>query len=146
MIKRQNSEKIFLQPIDQHYDNENTKDDLKYNEDFDKMIDCLNMSTDSESVCRKDSTDDESSFRLEDAFIGDWRDNVDNMKFNQVRFFKTIFFQKTMMFRNQLENGIRARTYSCPNKIERPDLQYVSQFGRKMSEVYEEKIFDDGVL
>ena len=135
MIKRQNSEKIFLQPIDQHYDNQNPKDELKFYEDYDKMIDCLNMSTDSETISRRDSFDDESSFRLEEALKDDWRDNVESLRVNQIRFFKTMFIQKIIMFRNQLENGFRARTYSCPNKNVRPDLQYINPFGRRLSEL-----------
>jgi hypothetical protein len=134
MIKRQNSEKIFLQPIDQHYDNQNPKDELKFYEDYDKMIDCLNISTDSETISRKDSFDDMSFYRLEEALKNDWRDNVESLRINQIHFFKNLFFQKIMMFRHQLENGLRARTYSCPNKNVIPDLQYIHPFGRKISE------------
>ncbi len=137
MIKRQNSEKIFLQPIDQHYNEEDHKDEIKFTEDYDKMIDCLNISTDSETISRKDSSDYEDlSYRIEDSLTPTWRDNVNQMKMSQVVFFKNMFFHKIAMFRNTIENGFRGRTYSCPNnKNVRPEMQYVNYFGRRSSDV-----------
>ncbi len=142
MIKRQNSEKIFLQPIDQHYNDENSKHELKFSDDFDKMIDCLNMSTDSETLSRKDSTDDDSSYKIENALKGHWRHNVESLKVNQKQFFKNAFFQKIAMFRNTLENRFKSRTYSCPNKNVKLDVNYINPFVRRSSHVFVNECYE----
>jgi hypothetical protein len=142
MIKRQNSEKIFLQPIDQHYHDESFEESLKFCDDYDKMLDCLNMSTDSETMSRKNSTDDESSFRIENALKESWKDNIECLKVTHIHFFKNVLFQKIAMFRSSLETGLKGRTYSCPNKNVRQDINYINPFMRKASDVFSNECVD----
>lgn len=133
MIKRHYSEKIFLQPIDQHYNSETpTEDSLKFCNDFDKMIDDLNMSTDSDSNSRKYSTDDETSYRIESVLKNCWKENIESLKVSYMYFYKNILFHKIEMFRNLVDSNVKGRTYSCPNKNMKPNI---NPFMRKSFDV-----------
>ncbi len=144
MIKKQNSEKIFLQPIDQNYDEQIYEENLRFCNDFDKMIDSLDMSTDSDSNGRKDS-DDESGYKIENALKYHWKDNIENLKNKHMNFFQNMLFPKIAMFRNSLD-PVKSRTYSCPSKVIGTDLLQINPFIRKSSDalpvVIKERVFN----
>jgi hypothetical protein len=110
MIRKQNSEKIFLQPIDQQYDNTQTKietdENKKFFDDYEHKIDYLNMSTDSETqLSRRNSFDDfEDLTKITSFLVEDWVENIEKVKNTHCMFLKGVIMQKMAILRGTLNN------------------------------------------
>jgi hypothetical protein len=137
MIK-QNSERIFLQPIDQLYDNIKSKDSQddedqsKFFDDYTHgFIDYLNISTDSET--RNNSVDDEdmSDGKLTDLLCGEWKNKVDYFKAYQLSVMRCFVFQKMNFMRNTLNATMGqslGRSQSCPSVVPKSEWKPVNPF------------------
>jgi hypothetical protein len=112
MIEGQDSEKIFLQPIDQNYEDENFKDELKFCDEYSNLIDCLDMS-DSET-----KVSDDEVYRLEYVLRYDWKETAECFKAIQILTYKNMF---------------KRLAYSCPAKQVVSDGIFVNPFLRRSS-------------
>ena len=162
MIRKQISEKIFLQPIDQHYDIKGIgyDDQLKFFEEYEhNTVDYLNLSTDSDTLSRRDSIDEiEPTLRIDSILKSNWTSSIDCLKNNHLNYFNNFILTKMAYMRNTLNmnnSNFNNRTYSCPGLLSNYDGISVSPFiSRKSSdisgnEVIEKKIpnfFDENQL
>jgi hypothetical protein len=120
----QNSERIFLQPIDQLYDNHKTtkdspeEDQSKFFDDYTHgVIDYLNISTDSET--RNNSINEEinGDGKLTEILSPDWKNKVDYFKTFQLCVMRSFVFQKMHFMRNTLNATMSNRSLSCPSVV-----------------------------
>ena len=131
MIRRQNSEKIFLQPIDQHYDNiKNLNEESLDNKMFDdydhNMIDYLNMSTDSEThLSRQDSMEKIiNDLKITNSLNENWSQSINQFKNCKLVYMKNIILHKIAFLRGSLNNLNNANNLNT--KIQMNNLNYDS--------------------
>jgi hypothetical protein len=138
-MQRQNSERIFLEPIDQLYDTSKTKDSPDYDdqskffEDYTHgVMDYLNISTDSET---KNNSIDEDIIRLGDILSSDWKNKADYFKSYQLCVLRSCLFHKMNFLRSSLNMANCERSQSCHTVMIKNDWQAVSPFNlRKESD------------
>jgi hypothetical protein len=121
MIKRQNSEKIFLQAIDQQYDLTPTKSESEENRKFfddyeQKTIDYLNMSTDSETQRHNSFDDFYESVKITNSLSENWQENVEKLKNTHMGFLKNIIMQKMAVLRGTLNNMTNLKNRAVLNQ------------------------------
>ena len=110
MIRRQNSEKIFLQPIDQQYDNNGSfkselDDQNKFFDSYEQnMIDYLNISTDSETHLSRHSSFDEEPIKLTNSLCENFQENIEKLKNTHKVFLRNVIIQKMVLFQGTLNN------------------------------------------
>jgi hypothetical protein len=121
MIRKQNSEKIFLQPIDQQYDNtlskQETEEHKKFFDEYEQnTMDYLNMSTDSETqLSRQTSFEDFDEVKLTTSLIDNWQDSVEKFKYNHLQLLKGVIMQKAVFLRGTLNNMLIMNMQSSKN-------------------------------
>jgi hypothetical protein len=134
---RQNSERIFLEPIDQHYDNQRLSDSPHYDnqskffEDYTHgVMDYLDQSTDSDT--KHNSFEEEVvDGKITELLTSDWKNKVDYFKTYQLSVLRNCVFQKMHFLRSSL-NMSMGHTYERPNSCHsvrlRSDCQPASPF------------------
>jgi hypothetical protein len=121
MIRKQNSEKIFLQPIDQQYDNtpskHETEEHKKFFDEYEQnTMDYLNMSTDSETqLSRQTSFEDFDEVKLTTSLIDNWKDSIEKFKYNNLQFLKGVIMQKAVFLRGTLNNMLVMNMQAAKN-------------------------------
>jgi hypothetical protein len=120
MIRRQNSEKIFLQPIDQQYDNTLTKSESDENKKFfddyeQKTFDYLNMSTDSETQRHNSFEDFYDSVKITTCLVEDWQINIEQLKKSHSVFLKNVIMQKMTFLRGSLNYIVNNKNRAVVN-------------------------------
>lgn len=155
MLGRQNSEGIFLQPIDQLYESKNYKNysedayQGKFFDDFhSNMVDYLNLSTDSDSeLSRQNSTPVNERVmpdtKISSLLTNGWKNNVDMFRNYQLSLLKNIAGYRNSLNVNQnqtnpFNNTQRNRTYSSPtvnamNNFPQAEVSPFNPFLRKSS-------------
>jgi hypothetical protein len=143
---RQNSERIFLEPIDQHYNDSKIKetpeddDQTKFFEDYTHgVMDCLDISTDSDT--KHNSFEDEvTTGKLTELLVVDWKNNIDYFKTYQLSVLRSFVFQKMHFLRSTLNmsnynqgHGLE-RSMSCPTVSMRNDWQSSNPFNLRKDE------------
>jgi hypothetical protein len=123
MLSKQTSETIFLQPIDQHYDDKSSEDtsehgDDKFLEDSQGVVDCLNISTDSET----DNSFDNDIIKLSDKLVNDWELRVELFKTFQLCLNKTSILQWP-----RLQTSFD-RSLSCPTVLKMNSFKPINPF------------------
>ncbi len=120
MIRRQNSEKIFLQPIDQQYDMNTSKsecdDNKKFSDDYEQnMIDYLNISTDSETQRHNSFEDFYEPVKITTSLFENWQENIEKLKNTHIVFMKNVIFQKMAFLRGSLNNMMSMKNRPVAN-------------------------------
>jgi hypothetical protein len=137
MIIAKNSERIFLQPIDQLYANQKTKDSsesedqIKFFDEYTHgVMDYLNISTDSET--KYDSVDEDlEDLRVEDCLVDDWKNKLDYYKTYQLCVMRSFVIQRVNFLRNTLNLSNQpgsGRTQSCHTIMTQSNWQAVNPF------------------
>jgi hypothetical protein len=153
MPTRQNSEKIFLQPIDQHYSTFKPKespeevDQTKFFDDYTHgVINCLNISTDSETWSNSFDLDVGDN-KLTEHLAEDWKNNIDLFKTYQLSVMRSYVLQRMNYYRNALNVQISQtnsnRSLSCYASVNKMEIKPVNPFKMASPEV---STLDDGTL
>jgi hypothetical protein len=118
MLRKQNSEKIFLQPIDQQYDMTLTKSELDENkkifDNYEQNI-YLNMSTDSETLQHNSFEDFYETEKISTLIVENWQENIEKLKNTHSLFYKNVIMQKMAFIRGSLNNNVNNNNRSFVN-------------------------------
>jgi hypothetical protein len=130
MLNKTDSERIFLQPIDQLYDTLTTQDSPCEDNIFDKysqgVIESLNISTDSETLNLSDEYE-QKQMKLTERLVKGWKERVDFFKTFQCCLTKSCMMQKFQLFRS-LKLQIDERSRSCPTVVNMSNWKPVNPF------------------
>jgi hypothetical protein len=137
MLNPQNPERIFLEPIDQLYANQHTKDSPEqedqvkiFDENSHGVLDYLNISTDSET--KNDSVDEDLYIgRITQYLVKDWKNKVDYLRTYKVCVLRSFVIPKLNLLRNTLNRSViqyTNRTMSCHTVITHESEKPVKPF------------------